>query len=75
VSFYVSDEEGSDVGSTIKFGSYDPVGLAPGEKLSLIRTADPRTWDIAADEIKLSLGDDKAANMNLVENSRVRFEP
>ena len=40
--------------STIKFGSYDPENIKPGENLRLIETIDKTTWDIQAVEFKVS---------------------
>ena len=66
VSFFVQNDITKK--SSIKFGSYDQIGLKAGKQLQMIRTADKKTWDIKANLIEI--GKEK-----LAEKSMIRFEP
>jgi hypothetical protein len=66
VSFFIQNDATKK--STIKFGSYDQIGLKAGKKLELIRTHDKGTWDLRANLIEV--GKEK-----LAEDSIVKFEP
>lgn len=66
VSFFVQNDASKK--SSIKFGSYDQIGLKPGSKLELIRTPDKGSWDLRANFIEI--GTEK-----LAEASMIRFEP
>ena len=80
MSFFIVDNN-SGVKSTIKFGSYDVQAVVPDPKknnnklLSLVRTVSLSSWDVQANEIKVSYRDDKAAKKRLAELGSVRFEP
>jgi len=52
VSFFVENDESPNK-SSIKFGSYDTIGLRPGKKLQMIRTAHKGTWDLRANLIQV----------------------
>jgi len=66
VAFFVQNDASRK--STIKFGSYDQIGLKPGKKLELIRTAGKDTWDLRANLIEVG-------KETLAEGSMIRFEP
>lgn len=56
VSFFVKNDDSTDIKSSIKFGSADGVGLksAKGVKaLSLIHTKDKTTWDISTKRLRI----------------------
>ena len=80
MSFYIADSEDGTAKSTIKFGSYDPLALDPkntfkeckDNKMCLLRTVSNTSWDIKANEIKISLND---KTQELTAAGRVRFEP
>lgn len=40
--------------SVVKFGSWDPSALAPGYRLTTLRTRDSRNWVLKSSEIKLN---------------------
>lgn len=67
VSFFLENEELPNK-SSVKFGSYDPIGLRADKELYMIRTAHKGTWDLRANIIQV--GKEK-----LAEESRIRFEP
>jgi hypothetical protein len=60
VSFFVhlEDKAFPNSPSTIKFGSFDPLSIANGAHLTMIRTADETSWDIKANYFKLDKNDD-----------------
>ena len=67
VSFFVENDNIPNK-STIKFGSYDQIGLRPGKDLQMMRTAHKGTWDLKCNMVKI--GKEKIA-----EKANIRFEP
>lgn len=63
-SFYVDEDEGF-----IKFGSFDALGIAPNEKLVMVKTGNIRDWTLLMLPPKISgtkFG--KAATQKLIVN-------
>ena len=63
-SFYIDEDD-----AFIKFGSFDPLGIAPGEKLVMIRTSEIIKWALTIKAPKIgSLTFGKYADQALVIN-------
>jgi hypothetical protein len=73
VSFFVhlQDSAFPNSPSTIKFGSWDPVSIPNGASLTMIRTAEPTSWDLKANRFKLGKSDDDAIKFDAI----VRIDP
>ena len=67
VSFFVQNDK-LDNKNSIKFGSYDKIGIKPDTELELIRTVNTSTWDVKANQI--IIGDTTRAEL-----SDIRFDP
>jgi len=51
-SFFVTlNDRNNNAESSIKFGSMDKIGLNKGEKLTLVRTSNKKTWDMNANKV------------------------
>lgn len=65
MAIYVSDDGEN---SSIKFGSYDKIGVKPDSELYWVRTESKESWDLNSNLIQI--GEEKVS-----ESSKIRFEP
>lgn len=73
ISFFVhlDDNKYPNSGSTIKFGSWDPINVADDDEIKFVRTVDKTTWDMKVNYLKL----DSNSDNDLRFEGRVRMDP
>jgi len=75
VSFFNTlNDNNNNPESSIKFGSMDDIGLQKGEKLTLLRTENKKTWDIKARKISF-MGSDDVEESIMDSKMKVRLTP
>lgn len=52
--FAIYANQDSSIKSSVKLGSYDPSGIAPGSQLTYMKTQSPSTWAIEAEGLNLA---------------------
>jgi hypothetical protein len=73
VSFFTRDDK-EGASSTIKFGSMDQIALEKRKDIDVVRTSNNKSWDLAADQMKIGTEELIGAYDDGWKNL-VRFEP